>query len=142
MCALVTGVQTCALPISAIVSSIEVLKAGASSIYGSDAVAGVVNIITDNKLRGLHIEGQINVPEVGAGVVKRVAASFGFASDRLTTMGSVEYRNRNKLSRNDVPRLDCAIGGYQTGAGTELGRGERIRSGGTPCFPLAKSRET
>src|SRR3546814_15370352 len=48
---------------TAIVSSIEVLKAGASSIYGSDAVAGVVNIITDNKLRGLHIEGQIN--EIG-----------------------------------------------------------------------------
>src|SRR3546814_9625080 len=100
MCALVTGVQTCALPISAIVSSIEVLKAGASSIYGSDAVAGVVNIITDNKLRGLHIEGQINVPEVGAGVDKRVAASFGFESDRLNIIGSVEYRKSNKLSRD------------------------------------------
>src|SRR3546814_8099820 len=45
---------------TAIVSSLEVLKAGASSIYGSDAVAGVVNIITDKKLRGLPIEGQNN----------------------------------------------------------------------------------
>ena len=121
---------------TAIVSSIEVLKAGASSIYGSDAVAGVVNIITDNKLRGLHIEGQINVPEVGAGVDKRVAASFGFESDRLNIIGSVEYRKRNKLSRNDVPWLDCPIGGYLTGEGTEFGSGDGVGFGGNPCFTL------
>ena len=114
---------------TAIVSSIEVLKAGASSIYGSDAVAGVVNIITDNKLRGLHIEGQINVPEVGAGVDKRVAASFGFESDRLNIIGSVEYRKRNKLSRNDVPWLDCPIGGFLDGDGG-------VRFDGSPCFTL------
>src|SRR3546814_20665718 len=106
MCALVTGVQTCALPISAIVSSIEVLKAGASSIYGSDAVAGVVNIITDNKLRGLHIEGQINVPEVGAGVDKSVADSFGFESERLNLIGSDEYSQRKKMIRTEVALLD------------------------------------
>ena len=122
---------------TAIVSSIEVLKAGASSIYGSDAVAGVVNIITDNKLRGLHIEGQINVPEVGAGIDKRVAASFGFESDRLNIIGSVEYRKRNKLARNDVPWLDCPIGGFLDGEGSELGSGDGgVRFDGSPCFTL------
>lgn len=121
---------------TAIVSSIEVLKAGASSIYGSDAVAGVVNIITDNKLRGLHIEGQINVPEVGAGIDKRVAASFGFESDRLNIIGSVEYRKRNKLARNDVSWLDCPVGGFLTGEGSEFGSGDGVGFDGTSCFTL------
>ncbi|MCB2077587.1 MAG: TonB-dependent receptor plug domain-containing protein, partial [Novosphingobium sp.] len=48
----VGAVDTNVLP-SALIERIEILKAGASSIYGSDAVAGVVNIITDDKLQGL-----------------------------------------------------------------------------------------
>src|SRR5690606_21758628 len=74
---------------TAIVDRIEVLKAGASSIYGSDAVAGVVNIITDRKLSGLHIDMQANVPEVGAGADYRIAGSFGIQADRLNVIGSV-----------------------------------------------------
>ena len=45
---------------SSIVDRIEILKDGASSIYGSDAVAGVVNIITRRNLDGFLVEGQYN----------------------------------------------------------------------------------
>ncbi|USI78944.1 MULTISPECIES: TonB-dependent receptor domain-containing protein [unclassified Sphingopyxis] len=122
---------------TAIVSSIEVLKAGASSIYGSDAVAGVVNIITDNKLRGLVLDAQVNVPEVGAGVDKRVAASFGFETDRLNIIGSVEYRKRDQLSLNDVPWLKCPIGGFLDGEGSEFGSGDAFPVGDPRnCFTL------
>lgn len=69
---------------NAIVDRIEVLEAGASSVYGSDAVAGVVNIITDNELRGLQFEASGTLPEVGAGSSYRLAGSFGFEADRLT----------------------------------------------------------
>lgn len=121
---------------TAIVDRIEVLKAGASSIYGSDAVAGVVNIITDDKLRGFNIEAQVNVPEVGAGVSRRVAATFGFETDRLNIIGSVEYLKRDKLARNDVSWLDCPVGGYLTGEGTEFGSGDGVGFDGTSCFTL------
>ena len=123
------------LPTS-IVERIEVLKAGASSIYGSDAIAGVVNIITDQQLEGLRLEGQINVPEVGAGVDYRGSASFGFHADRLSVIGSVEYRKRNKLARNDVDFTRCPIGGFLTGEGTEFGSGDSVGFDGTPCFTL------
>src|SRR3546814_18883873 len=53
-----------------------------------------------------------------------------------TLFRSVEYRKRNKLSRNDVPWLDCPIGGYLTGEGTEFGSGDGIGFGGNPCFTL------
>jgi outer membrane receptor protein involved in Fe transport len=121
---------------TAIIDRIEVLKAGASSIYGSDAVAGVVNIITDQKLRGLNLEAQINVPEVGAGVDKRIAATFGFESDRLSIIGSLEYRKRNQLSLRDVPWLKCPVGGYLTGEGSAFGSGDGVGFDGKPCFTL------
>lgn len=100
---------------TAIVERIEVLKAGASSVYGSDAVAGVVNIITDSKVRGLTIDAQVNVPEVGAGVDKRIAATFGFGTDRLNVIGSLEVRKRNALRLDDRGFTKCPIPGFRTG---------------------------
>jgi outer membrane receptor protein involved in Fe transport len=121
---------------TAIVDRIEVLKAGASSIYGSDAIAGVVNIITDRKLTGLNIDMQVNVPEVGAGVDKRIAASFGLQSDRLNVIGSVEYRKRDRLTRADSDFFNCPIGGFLTGEGTEFGSGDGVNFEGNGCFTL------
>ena len=121
---------------TAIVDRIEVLKAGASSVYGSDAIAGVVNIITDKRLKGLSIDAQVNVPEVGAGVDKRIAASFGVEAGRLNVIGSVEYRKRDALARNDVRFFDCPVGGFLTGEGTEFGSGDGIGFNGSPCFTL------
>ena len=40
---------------------VEILTGGASSVYGSDAIAGVVNFILDTKLDGLRIDGQASV---------------------------------------------------------------------------------
>lgn len=121
---------------TAIVERIEVLKAGASSVYGSDAVAGVVNIITDDQLRGLTLEAQVNVPEVGAGIDRRLAATFGFEADRLNVIGSVEYRKRNALRRNDVDFTSCPVGGALDGEGTEFGSGDTAGFDGTTCFTL------
>ncbi|NJC06387.1 outer membrane receptor protein involved in Fe transport [Sphingomonas kaistensis] len=123
---------------TAIVERIEVLKAGASSIYGSDAIAGVVNIITDRKLTGLTIDAQANVPEIGAGVDKRVAASFGIQIPRLSLVGSVEYRKRDALARNQSEFFRCPIGGFLAGEGTALGSDDFIdpATGQPKCFTL------
>ena len=44
---------------TSIIQRVEVLTGGAAAVYGSDAVAGVVNFILDTKLDGLKVEGQI-----------------------------------------------------------------------------------
>ena len=121
---------------TAIVERIEILKAGASSVYGSDAVAGVVNIITDTKLRGLTIDAQVNVPEIGAGLDRRISASFGFGTDRFDLIGSVEYRKRNAIRLRDVDFTNCPVGGFLTGEGTGFGSGDGIGFDGTSCFTL------
>ena len=44
------------------IDRIEILKDGASAIYGADAIAGVVNIILIHKFRGLEIGGTMGTP--------------------------------------------------------------------------------
>ncbi|OYX48601.1 MAG: TonB-dependent receptor [Sphingomonas sp. 32-66-10] len=108
------------LPTS-IIERIEVLKAGASSVYGSDAIAGVVNIITDTTTRGLTLEAQVNVPEVGAGVDRRISATFGFESGPLNVIGSVEYRQRDAMTLADRDFTKCPIPGFRLDADSPIG---------------------
>jgi iron complex outermembrane recepter protein len=122
---------------TAIVERVEVLKAGASSVYGSDAVAGVVNIITDEKLRGLTIDAQINMPEVGAGVDRRIAATFGFGDDRLSVIGSLEYRKRDALRLNDRDFTSCPIPGFKLDAASPFGSDDPFPLGDPRnCFTI------
>jgi iron complex outermembrane recepter protein len=122
---------------TAIVDRIEVLKAGASSIYGSDAVAGVVNIITDAKTRGLTLDAQVNVPEVGAGVSRRVAATFGFEADRLNVIGSVEWFEREALRLNDREFTSCPIPGFKADADSPFGSDDPFPLGDPRnCFTI------
>lgn len=124
------------LPTS-IVERIEVLKAGASSVYGSDAVAGVVNIITDRRIRGLTIDAQVNVPQVGAGVDRRLAATFGFGNDRFNIVGSIEYRKRDALRLNDVDFTSCPIPGFRADANSPLGSDDPFPLGDPRnCFTI------
>jgi outer membrane receptor protein involved in Fe transport len=45
---------------ASLIQRVEVLTGGAAAVYGSDAVAGVVNFIMDTKLEGIRVDGEIN----------------------------------------------------------------------------------
>jgi outer membrane receptor protein involved in Fe transport len=92
---------------SAIIDHVEVLRDGASSIYGSDAVAGVVNIITERKVDGLTVEGQFNIPTHGAGEEGRFSVVGGTHGDRWSISGSAEYFQRNDLTLGDRDWTRC-----------------------------------
>lgn len=68
-----------------IVERVEVLKDGASSSYGADAVAGVVNIITKRQVTGLHLTAEQGVSEKGDALNNRFTATYGFGD--LSTKG-------------------------------------------------------
>ncbi len=61
-----------------IVDRIEVLRDGASSTYGADAVAGVVNIITKKEIQGINLNGSFGISSRGDGAEKRLDASAGY----------------------------------------------------------------
>ena len=53
-----------------LVDHIDILKDGASAIYGSDAVGGVVNFILNHKFRGLEIEASYGNTNLGASTTR------------------------------------------------------------------------
>lgn len=75
------------------ISRIEVVTAGASSVYGSDAVSGIVNLFVDNKMEGLRLEGQAGISDKGDYAQYAVNATFGtsFAGDRGRLMVAGSY---------------------------------------------------
>ena len=95
------------LPLS-VVRQVEILKTGASSIYGSDAVAGVVNILTRNDLDGLEGGGFSSITEHGGGESYGVDASFGKTFDRGHFFATVDYFRQQNLTRRDRGFLFCS----------------------------------
>ena len=94
------------LPLS-IVSDIQILKTGASSVYGSDAVAGVVNIFTKNKLDGLTLDLNSSVPFDSGGENFRVSGAWGKVFDRGHIMIAGDYTKTQELSRGNRSYLAC-----------------------------------
>ncbi len=83
---------------NAIIDHIEVLKDGASSIYGSDAIAGVVNVVTTSELEGVTFEAQLNIPFDDGGEQARVSVVGGLSGERWSFGGSLELYDRSELT--------------------------------------------
>ena len=84
-----------------IVERIEVLKDGASSIYGSDAMAGVINIITRKNFDGA--EANVYTGQYGQGDGKKETYDFmiGFSGDRGSVTIAGEYHNEEEVWAKD-----------------------------------------
>ena len=93
------------IPLAAI-ERVEILKDGASSIYGSDAVAGVVNIIT-RKDDGGTAEAYIGIPEDGGGEETRLSASWGTSSESGRFRVTLDYHKQYELTFGDRSRTAC-----------------------------------
>lgn len=93
------------LPLATI-ERVEVLKDGASSIYGSDAVAGVVNIIT-KKSDGGKIDIFLSVPTESGGEQSRISASWGKSFDRGSFRITADYNKEETLRRGDRDYFNC-----------------------------------
>ena len=95
------------LPIDAI-QTFDILKTGASSIYGSDAIAGVVNAITKKDLRGIDIRGFVSVPQDSGGEQYSLSATYGLPlGDRGHVMFGANWYHHKELERGDRDFLGC-----------------------------------
>jgi iron complex outermembrane receptor protein len=81
----------------AMIDHIEVLEDGASSIYGSDAIAGVVNVITKKKFDGVELNGYTGDYGKG-GQTTEGSVTIGGSSDRFSGMATAEYYKQNAIS--------------------------------------------
>jgi len=83
------------------IDRVDLLLDGASAVYGSDAIAGVVNIILKNDYDGLELDASADTPEQGAGQDYFIGARYGKNIDRGFIGGAVEYSYQDPWFASD-----------------------------------------
>ena len=93
---------------TAIIGRMDILKDGASAIYGADAVAGVVNIITINGFEGLKVSGKYGVTDENDGEEYTLDLLWGMRGDRGGVTAALTYQKTEAV--NLASRAPCALG--------------------------------
>lgn len=112
------GTVDMALIPSAAITRSDIVTGGASAAYGSDAVAGVINLITDTKLQGVRGQIQSGISQRGdnATLQGSVAAGTGYAGGRGHLVVAAEYeRNKGQgdyYSRDWSRNETCQLANY------------------------------
>ena len=98
------AVDTNVLP-QMLVQRVEIVTGGASAVYGSDAVSGVINYIIDRKFTGLKVEGNSGISGRGDAPSWRAAVAYGanLLDGRAHFMASYEHFDQNGIIKEDRP---------------------------------------
>lgn len=96
------------LPIAA-VERVEYLSDGASAIYGSDAIAGVINVITKRDFQGLSLRAQGGAADDGDGSRLSSEIVAGASGDRYNALIAFDWYNQGDIEAVDRPLAGSAI---------------------------------
>jgi iron complex outermembrane receptor protein len=119
------------IPFSAI-QRIEILKDGASAIYGTDAVGGVINFITKTNFTGIDVSGFSDITQRGDAPIYRLSATAGWGKldeQGFNVMGAVSKSWNSVLFGNQRDFVN----------GNQPNRGLSVDTRGTPiatAFPI------
>ncbi|MFT7773990.1 TonB-dependent receptor [Roseateles sp.] len=125
----------------AMIERVEVLKDGASAIYGADAVAGVVNIITKTGLKGGEASVRYGQTSRGDGDETAVDLAWGLQSSSGSLVAGINYSESGAI--NMATRAPCGLGEVSgklecvgssatIGGRARLADGQRINFNQTP----------
>ena len=98
------------IPVS-IIENVEVLTGGASSVYGSDALAGVVNFILDDDFSGVEANVGYSITDQGDAGLFNLSTTFGanFDDGRGNVILDFSYANREQLFQGDRDFSEVAL---------------------------------
>ncbi|BDX06233.1 TonB-dependent receptor plug domain-containing protein [Planctobacterium marinum] len=88
------------IPLAAI-KRVDILKDGASATYGSDAIAGVINIILKDDFDGFEISAKYGDTADGGGEEQNLSVVFGTASDKASHTFILDYFDREEIMYSD-----------------------------------------
>src|SRR5258706_1686620 len=88
------------IPIN-MIDHVEVLKEGAGAIYGSDAIAGVVNFITKTNSEGLELSGETGQTSRSDGKHTSISGLFGNSSEKMDITIGGSYTKQEQVSAGD-----------------------------------------
>ncbi len=97
-----TSINLNTLPLAA-VERIEILRDGASAIYGSDAVSGVINIVTKKDYEGLNITARVDRPSLEGADSESVQMVTGVSSDRGSITFALDHYTQDAIFDGDRP---------------------------------------
>src|SRR5258708_17045942 len=119
------GADLSAIPIS-VIERIEILKDGASAVYGTDAIAGVINFILRKDFRGVEAAATLLDTEHGGAKQTRYNATLGFgdlATQRFNVFATADYLKQDPLAASARPISHTA---YLPGLGIDRTSGNSI----------------
>ncbi len=104
-----SSVDLYSIPLAA-VNRIEILKDSGSSLYGSDAIAGVVNVIMKKRFDGALVNAFYGMANRGDNETRRYDFIGGFHFDRLGLMVAASHYSQNGIVSRDREGLSSADG--------------------------------
>lgn len=107
------------IPLAA-VERIEILSDGASAIYGSDAIGGVVNIITRKDFSGVELTYGMGNPSIKGGETEEGSVIFGAAGDRGSLIAGASFSNRGIIFARDTETKGVGSSSYSNNFMTAL----------------------
>lgn len=116
------------VPLAA-VERIEILSDGASAVYGSDAIGGVINIVTRRDFTGAELRigaSEVSLPSDG-GDREEGSAVFGTATDTTRLIGGISWNKRDIIFENAYPWVEPGASIYGNNY-TETNTGGGFRS--------------
>lgn len=114
------------IPFNAI-ESIDILKDGASAIYGSDAIAGVVNIHLKKQITGIEAMAEGGLTQHGGGSTQHYGLSFGkgdLAKDGYNIFFTAEYRKQDAITLAQRGNEPWGSDNFASIGGNNLGPGQ------------------
>ncbi|WP_172264525.1 TonB-dependent receptor [Caulobacter sp. RHG1] len=115
---------------TSIIGRIEVLKDGASAVYGTDAVAGVVNIITRKDIDGLEIGARYGASDDGDGQDFTADLAYGVRNERGGLQFAASYQKTKPVGM--LSRAGCQLNGA---SGSLICLGGGATAGGRASLP-------
>ncbi|MDB5748967.1 MAG: hypothetical protein JWP72_3815 [Massilia sp.] len=109
-----------------LIDRVEVLKGGASALYGSDAVAGVVNIILKKNFKGTRLNAEAGHAQKGGARTRKASITTGFGdlnNDGYNAFIGLEYRKAEAVTLAQRDHHEWASGDYRSRGGYDVRRG-------------------
>jgi len=128
------------------IERVEVLKEGAGAVYGSDAIAGVVNFITRRNFEGAEVNVQYGATGESDGDRRSASATLGTQGEKLSVVFGANYNKQDKVSAGDRAFSATALylyGGVVSAGGSSRTTTGRIRvpgvdANGDPCGSVTR----
>ncbi|MDQ2822620.1 MAG: TonB-dependent receptor [Pseudomonadota bacterium] len=126
---------------SAFIDHIDIVKDGGSSIYGSDAITGVVNVILKKTMEGGTLSGYMGQNDKGDGKNRDFSVNYGTSTDKTSLMFGFQHAETGAVFAKDRDITNSSYGPNHYDAGFGTGPYGRIRqvspTGGATGFSQA-----